>query len=93
MYPTGLPTMAAVTMTAQQRMMKATDMVEAFTGDGEGQLAVSRTVEVPAELLVKLEAWLDLALQAFEGNPGPSEIEGKRIHADLLELTNSAGLT
>ncbi len=29
MYPTGLPTMAAVTMTAQQRMMKATDIPQA----------------------------------------------------------------
>jgi hypothetical protein len=44
MYPTGLPTMAAVTMTAQQRMMKATDMVDDPTGSGAGQLAVSRTV-------------------------------------------------
>jgi hypothetical protein len=51
------------------------------------------TVPVPAELLERLERWLDQALQAFEGDDQPSEIEGKRIHADLLELTNRAGIT
>jgi hypothetical protein len=49
--------MAAVTMTAQQRMMKATDMVDDPTGSADGQLVVSRTLEEHAALTDRLIAW------------------------------------
>lgn len=30
--------------------------------------------------------WIGQALQEFEGNPGPSEIEGKNLHAELSRI-------
>lgn len=50
-------------------------------------------VLVPAALLERLERWMSVALDHFEGGPIASEIEGKRIHTELLELTNQAGIT
>lgn len=54
---------------------------------GSGLVAIDR------ELLSRLEDWLAKALDHFEGAPPPSEILGKHLHADLLEVTNQAGIT
>jgi hypothetical protein len=49
-------------------------------------------VSVSVELIQKVEKWFAQALDAFEGNPNPNEIEGKRIYTDLLLHLQKSGV-
>jgi hypothetical protein len=46
-------------------------------------------------LLIQISEWLDQAVDAFEGAPGPSEIRGKWLALALRELLdgNREGMT